>query len=545
MTTQLALRIKRHARVSLRKLKSIGLFLFVLILACPSVVPAQAQEPDMAYVGLGGYGVYAVSVAPDGQVVVGTSSGIWRATADGRQISQMSGDGLPVVGCSQADAPTDGSEQCFVPSVAVNSRGDVFAVVMPGWRRGRLHIWHASASGWQPVPEAQMMLDGDDSATLVAVAPDDTVYFAAKDYRDTCGYTPCVVGAVYRSTDDGETWAEVEYGGYWETVDAIDVGPAGQVWLGGGNLGGSHWMGVSSDGGTSWATSTVIPPTGDTYPGTHVTTDFAFGNQGDVYITTAGGAEGYPLGVYHSSDDGLSWQRLTPADISQQLGAIALSGDDHIVYSSWGGILRSTDGGASWTALTYPPTYPATYVVGLLVDYDGYLWAATESKGMYGAGHAGLYRSALPVGSGRQLPPGRSEGNQSQTPEPSASVELLNNWNVAAVHNDPWCEPRFTISQPHHITYIDTYHWNNGSGTPGGGTIGLVADDGTVYGPWQVSSTQPVYQAEQAIWIVNPDTTIPAGSYVVRDSDPSTWSHNGESGGCGFSKVLGQAAIQW
>jgi len=41
----------------------------------------------------------------------------------------------------------------------------------------------------------------------------------------------------------------------------------------------------------------------------------------------------------------------------------------------------------------------------LLIDSDGHLWAATDSRGLSGAVHAGLYRSQQPVGAGWPLQP--------------------------------------------------------------------------------------------------------------------------------------------
>jgi photosystem II stability/assembly factor-like uncharacterized protein len=301
---------------------SIGLLLIVLVLAVSSAGPVQAQEPDMTYVGLKEHGLYAVDRAPDGRVIVGSSNGVWQVTADGQRVSRWSGVGLPPASCSEAEAPADGSEPCFVRALAVSSRGDVFAVVSLGSQPGRLYRWRAGGESWEAVPEAQMNLTGDDRVGMVAVAPDDTLYATATFwYRGTRT-------AVRRSTDGGETWSEVQYAGddYWET------------------------------------------------------------------------------------DDGLSWQPLTPTDISQDLAAIAVSGDNHICYGTLGNILCSTDGGMSWAALTFLVSHPPTFINDLLVDSSGHLWATTDSRGLTGSSNAGLYRSALTVGSGPQ-PPGGSDGN--------------------------------------------------------------------------------------------------------------------------------------
>ena len=117
-------------------------------------------------------------------------------------------------------------------------------------------------------------------------------------------------------------------------------------------------------------------------------------------------------------------------------------------------------------------------------------------------------------------------------------------WNKASVNNNPSCKPSFTISEPQMITYIDTYHWNYGSGTSRGGTISLKKDDGTIYGPWQVETKSGQGGVPNAWWIVHPNEIIPAGTYTVEDSDVATWSQNQGSNGCGFSKIEGRAYIQ-
>jgi hypothetical protein len=128
-----------------------------------------------------------------------------------------------------------------------------------------------------------------------------------------------------------------------------------------------------------------------------------------------------------------------------------------------------------------------------------------------------------------------------QCQQTTKSIEIFNNWNLGGVDNSPSCNPSFTISQAHYITYIDTYHWNSGSGTAAGGTIGLRSDVGTEYGPWKVETKSGQGGVPNAWWIAHPDATIPAGTYTIIDSDPSTWSQNSESNGCGFSKVEGSS----
>jgi hypothetical protein len=87
------------------------------------------------------------------------------------------------------------------------------------------------------------------------------------------------------------------------------------------------------------------------------------------------------------------------------------------------------------------------------------------------------------------------------------------------------------------ITYIDTYHWNYGQGTESGGSISLKNGDGEIFGPWQVEA-QSASGAANAWWIAHPNEIVPAGYYIIIDSQPETWSRNAESP-CGFVKIEG------
>ncbi|OPY52144.1 MAG: hypothetical protein A4E48_01230 [Methanosaeta sp. PtaU1.Bin060] len=121
--------------------------------------------------------------------------------------------------------------------------------------------------------------------------------------------------------------------------------------------------------------------------------------------------------------------------------------------------------------------------------------------------------------------------------EPREGKVIYNSWNLGYVDNSPTCSPFFTIDEPQMITYIDTYHWNFGTGAPGG-MIGLRNDDGILCGPWEVETAFDDEDVPKGYWIAHPNEVIPAGSYTVEDSDPETWSQNSESP-CGFTKIEG------
>lgn len=96
--------------------------------------------------------------------------------------------------------------------------------------------------------------------------------------------------------------------------------------------------------------------------------------------------------------------------------------------------------------------------------------------------------------------------------------------------------PTFSISKPYAVTELWTYHWNDGKGTPEGGSLSITSSEGTVYGPWTVEVRNNVY------WVATLNITLPAGSYTVIDSNPATLAQNGQSNGQGHAWMYGTAA---
>lgn len=129
------------------------------------------------------------------------------------------------------------------------------------------------------------------------------------------------------------------------------------------------------------------------------------------------------------------------------------------------------------------------------------------------------------------------EGNTApqtpKTPTVSQGKEqlLYYNSNDNAVYNSaksPWMR----LELPARITYLMTYHWNDGQGAPGG-TIALVSEAGATYGPWQATARNGVY------WEVFPQIVLPAGRYRIVDSDPETWAQNAATKGTGHTIIKG------
>ncbi|MCX8031665.1 MAG: hypothetical protein N3A59_08840, partial [Thermodesulfovibrionales bacterium] len=115
---------------------------------------------------------------------------------------------------------------------------------------------------------------------------------------------------------------------------------------------------------------------------------------------------------------------------------------------------------------------------------------------------------------------------------------IFNNGNIGGVYNNPTRPTTFTLNQPHVITLIQNYHWNNAKGSMPG-TIALRDQTGKTYGPWQAKGSPGQGGVPNAYWTVYPNITLPAGTYTVIDSEPSTWAQNSGSNGAGHTKIEG------
>ncbi|OOP56848.1 MAG: hypothetical protein AYP45_06830 [Candidatus Brocadia carolinensis] len=112
--------------------------------------------------------------------------------------------------------------------------------------------------------------------------------------------------------------------------------------------------------------------------------------------------------------------------------------------------------------------------------------------------------------------------------ESTKDIEIVNTYNILGVTCGNPGKTLVTIPQDAYITEISTYHWCDG-GQPAGTHALYNTSSFLLYGPFPGT-------IDYRFWISYPNTFVPAGSYEVIDSEPSTWSHT-DSGG--FVKIMG------
>ncbi len=128
---------------------------------------------------------------------------------------------------------------------------------------------------------------------------------------------------------------------------------------------------------------------------------------------------------------------------------------------------------------------------------------------------------------------------QAKTIPTDKEVEIFTSMNIYGVNSKPTAQTTFTITKPHVITYIFTYHWNSASGTRQPGYIGIHNSKGETFKPWKATGTPGQGGVPNAGWETFPNIVLPAGTYTIVDSDPATWSQNAQSGGRGMAIVKG------
>jgi len=189
--------------------------------------------------------------------------------------------------------------------------------------------------------------------------------------------------SVYRSTDGGDTWADLG----WSVSTSLPQGGleamAPDPFVSGHLLvafdsGENNFAGyvyASSDYGASWQAVTMPQGVGRI-------TDIAFDPQtpGLVYLAVGGMGAVHGTGVYRSTDGGASWTRIDdpaqPDMRDAQTIAIATHPQHLLIVPTFGNAYRSTDGGATWHETQG--------------GHGNYLFAGGDSTRLYASDSTGL-----------------------------------------------------------------------------------------------------------------------------------------------------------
>jgi ligand-binding sensor domain-containing protein len=173
---------------------------------------------------------------------------------------------------------------------------------------------------------------------------------------------------VYRSTDQGKTWSEINSGLTIPLVLALVINSDQHLFVG------TYFGGVfrSTDNGDTWA------PVNDGLTETFVP-ELAVNSAGHLFAGT-------DAGVFRSTDNGDSWSLNNNGLPAGRVFALAVNAADHIFAGTDSGVFRSTNNGNSWEELNIGLNAPSVPALG--INAAGHVFAAVaEMDG------GGVYRS--------------------------------------------------------------------------------------------------------------------------------------------------------
>lgn len=93
-------------------------------------------------------------------------------------------------------------------------------------------------------------------------------------------------------------------------------------------------------------------------------------------------------------------------------------------------------------------------------------------------------------------------------------------------NKNPKNPTKLTIHSATMITKITTDHYNDGMGTPRGGTITIKDHLGIVIGNYKAFGQTGKNGTPSAKWVAEPNIMLGKGTYFISDSDIATWSKN-------------------
>jgi photosystem II stability/assembly factor-like uncharacterized protein len=203
-----------------------------------------------------------------------------------------------------------------------------------------------------------MVNTGITGVVTRAFAVTDSALFAGTD------------GGVYCSTDRGASWIAVDSG-------LSGAGGVLSLAASGGNLFAGCGRGIylSTDNGTSWNKK-------------RNNTAFSLFVRGtDIFAGTNG--------IIHSTDNGTTWTAADSGLNTNVVSSIVASGTN-LFAGTYNGVFRSSDNGASWAAVN---TGLTDTLVSCLAERGPYLFAGTNAKGIFRSTDSGATWTAADSGS--------------------------------------------------------------------------------------------------------------------------------------------------
>lgn len=201
---------------------------------------------------------------------------------------------------------------------------------------------------------------GNIQAFAAAPSSPGTLYASATIYSG-------IEAALFRSTDGGSTWSRTNATGTLSTALAVDPASPATVYSCSGTS-----ISRTTDAGITWQpVDTGFP---NFYCGSVIVVP---GTPSTVYL-------GGPGVVAKSTDNGASWKTTTVGSSPSLIISLAAAPGSTTLYAGsyedfkTGGIYRTSDAGATWTALTNGIGRPLVESIEISRSNSSILWASTS-----------------------------------------------------------------------------------------------------------------------------------------------------------------------
>jgi len=185
-------------------------------------------------------------------------------------------------------------------------------------------------------------------------------------------------GGVFRSMDDGNSWAPINTGLENSFVRSLTINSSGHIFVGT-----SQGVFRSMNNGNSWDNvNTAALENLDVL-------SLAINTSGGVFAGTVDG-------VFRSMNNGRTWEQINTGLLDLIVYVLAINSSGHIFAGTRGGVFRSTDNGARWQTVNTGLT--SAVVFSLAINSSGHIFAGTEDGGVFRSTNDGSSWMAINAG---------------------------------------------------------------------------------------------------------------------------------------------------